>query len=99
MRDWRYSSTHCEVWNYMKIKSFLHARAAFSPEGAQMHWIGGWVGLRICLDAVKKRKALSLLTIKPRFIGLPAHSLVSTLSELSLPLVLKCAICNDEMRM
>jgi hypothetical protein len=34
-----------------------------SPHGT--HWKGGWVILRIDLDAVEKRKILPLLKIKP----------------------------------
>jgi hypothetical protein len=42
----------------MEVSSQLHALAALPPgEGAPgIHWIGGWVGPRVILDTVSKRK-------------------------------------------
>jgi hypothetical protein len=30
------------------------------------YWIGGWVGIRVCLNAMEKRKILVLPGIKPQ---------------------------------
>jgi hypothetical protein len=46
----------------MEVSGQLHAPAAL-PKGKQppgTHWIGGWVGPRAGLDAVKKGKILPL---------------------------------------
>jgi hypothetical protein len=42
----------------MEVSDQLHALAALPPkEGAPgTHWIEGWVGSRVVLDAVVKRK-------------------------------------------
>jgi len=48
----------------------------------ETHWIGGWVGPRVGLDAVARRKILSLCRETNR--GDPARSLVSMLTELLL---------------
>jgi hypothetical protein len=44
----------------------LHASAAL-PSGT--HTIGGWVGPRVGLDDVEKRKFLILLGLELRFLG------------------------------
>jgi hypothetical protein len=69
----------------------------FPPEESPIYWIGGWVSPRVGLDAVQKRKTLSFLGIKPQFLGSPTHGLVSTVTELSLFLLLKCEISNNEV--
>jgi hypothetical protein len=38
------------------------------------HWIGGWVGPRTGLDAVEKRKFLTLPRLELRLLGRPARS-------------------------
>jgi hypothetical protein len=38
------------------------------------HWIGGWVGRRVSLDNVEKRKFLTLPGLKVRPLGCPARS-------------------------
>jgi hypothetical protein len=46
----------------------------FTPRetAPRTHWIGGWVGLRIDLDDVERRKILSLPGLEP--LGRPARS-------------------------
>jgi hypothetical protein len=48
MGEWRYGSTILDL-------------GRFTPG---IHWIGGWVGRRVGLDAVKKRNILSLPGLK-----------------------------------
>jgi hypothetical protein len=38
------------------------------------HWIGGWVGLRVGVDEVEKRKFLTLPGLEFRTLGRPARS-------------------------
>jgi hypothetical protein len=38
------------------------------------HWIGVWVGPRVCLDDVEKRKILTLPELELRPLSHPAHS-------------------------
>jgi hypothetical protein len=38
------------------------------------HWIGGWVGTRAGMDAVEKRKFLTLPGLELRPLGHPLHS-------------------------
>jgi hypothetical protein len=47
------------------------------------HWIGGWVGLRACLDDVEKRKIPTLSGLELRPLGCPARS--QSLYRLSYP--------------
>jgi hypothetical protein len=54
----------------MEVNGQLYAPAAGT------HSVGGWVGLRVCLDAVKKWKILPLPEIEPR----PAIPLLYSLS-------------------
>jgi hypothetical protein len=37
----------------MEVSGQLHALVDLTPG---IHWIGGWVGLRVCLDTVEKEK-------------------------------------------
>jgi hypothetical protein len=39
-----------------------------------IHWIGGWVGPRVGLDAVEKRKFLTLPGLQLRTLRRPARS-------------------------
>jgi hypothetical protein len=39
-----------------------------------IHWIGGWVDPRACLDDVEKREFSILLRLELRPLGRPAHS-------------------------
>jgi hypothetical protein len=43
----------------MKMSRQLHVPVALPPDKIT-YFIGGWVGTRICLDAVKKRKIFAL---------------------------------------
>jgi hypothetical protein len=44
----------------MEVSGKLHALAALPPRERALgtHWIGGWVGPRVGLDAVEKRQIL-----------------------------------------
>jgi hypothetical protein len=57
----------------MEVSDQLHPLAAFIPRerAPSTHWIGGWVGPRVGLDAVEKRKILHCWESTP---GHPAHS-------------------------
>jgi hypothetical protein len=46
----------------MEVSGELHAPAALPPE--KEHWIGGRMGPRVGLDAVAKRKILTLPVIE-----------------------------------
>jgi hypothetical protein len=63
----------------------LQAPAALPPrkELPGTHWIGGWVGSRVGLDDVEKRKILTLPGFELRPLGLPARS--QSLYRLSYP--------------
>jgi len=49
--------------------------------GRSTHWTGGWVGSRICLDAMTKRKIPC--PFRKSNPGLPVRRLLTTLTELS----------------
>jgi hypothetical protein len=67
MGEWRYTSIVLDLgikWGYVVI---YMPRSLYRGETApNIHWIGGWVGPRTGLDAVKKRKISLLLGIEPR---------------------------------
>jgi hypothetical protein len=47
----------------MEVSSQLHASAAFPPPNEispSTHWIGGWMGLTASVDAMEKRKILTM---------------------------------------
>jgi hypothetical protein len=46
----------------------LHTPAALHPEetATGTHWLRGWVGSRVGLEAVEERKILPLPAIEPR---------------------------------
>jgi hypothetical protein len=49
----------------MKVSGELHAPVALPQEKAPgTHWIGGWVGASVVLDAVEKRKIPRLPAVK-----------------------------------
>jgi len=55
---------------------------------AHAHWLGGWVGLRVGLDALYKRKIIFPLPgIKTWFLSRPACSIVSIPTKLLWPLL------------
>jgi hypothetical protein len=58
----------------------------FTPReiAPRAHWIGGWVGPRVDLDAVEKGQILPLSRIKPRSSNI---HLVAISTELSRPLM------------
>jgi hypothetical protein len=46
----------------MEVSVLLHALATLPPgKVPNIHWIGGWLGLRAGLDAVARRKKSQLL--------------------------------------
>jgi hypothetical protein len=51
----------------MEVSVQLHAPAALPPDA---HWIGGWFGPRVGLDAVERRKTLHCRESNP---GRPAR--------------------------
>jgi hypothetical protein len=64
--EWRYSSAFIDLgttWN-----GHLHVPAALTPS---THWIGGWLGLRVSLDAVEKSK---ILHCRESRTGLPGRN-------------------------
>jgi hypothetical protein len=67
MGEWRYSSTILDPGTGMEVSGQLHVPAALPPVP---HWIGGWVGPRVGLDAVEKRKILPYRESNP---GRPAR--------------------------
>jgi hypothetical protein len=76
----------------IEVSGQFHAPAALPPwkEPLYTHWIGGWVGLRVDLDAVVKRKIpYSSQESNP---GRPARSLVTISAELSWLLRLKSSV-------
>jgi hypothetical protein len=58
------------------VSGQLHAPAALPPgeRATGTHWIGGWVGPRAGLDAVEKRKFLTLPGLELRPLCRPARS-------------------------
>jgi hypothetical protein len=66
----------------MEVSGQLHAPAALPLDKnvASTHWIGVWVGIRACLEAVEKRKILHCRESNPDHA---AHSLL--LYQLSYP--------------
>jgi hypothetical protein len=63
----------------------LHAPASLPP-GKQppgTHWIGGWVGLRVGLEDMEKRKFLTIPGVELQPLGRPARS--QSLYRLSYP--------------
>jgi hypothetical protein len=56
----------------MEVSGQLHASAALPPLEIThgTHWIGGWVGPRVGLDVVGKRKILLLLGLGGKRISL-----------------------------
>jgi hypothetical protein len=74
--EWRYSSTILDLstrWRW--VVSFTTPAALPRGERAPgIHWIGGYVGPRACLDVIKKRKVIPLPGIEP---GRPARRYIS----------------------
>jgi hypothetical protein len=66
MLQWRYSSTFLSLgtrWRWVVSSRLL---PLYSPaKEPQIHWIGGWVGPRIGVNAVEKWKNLALAGIEP----------------------------------
>jgi hypothetical protein len=58
---------HSQLRHYKDVSGQLHVPAT-TPQGRVPgnHWIGGWMGPRAGLDAVLRRKILSLPGIKLR---------------------------------
>jgi hypothetical protein len=67
----------------MEVSGQLHAPQTLPQEGdpSDTHWIGGWLGLRAGLDAVKMRKK-NPSSYRESNSGLPTRSPVALLSEL-----------------
>jgi hypothetical protein len=62
MRKWRYNSTILDLGaEWWLVVSFT-----LRPLYPGMHWIGGWVGPRVDLDAVEKIQIFPLLRTEPR---------------------------------
>jgi hypothetical protein len=54
--EWRYSSTHCDFGTRLRWVVGFTPRLLYPMEGAPLtHWIGGWVGPRAVLDAMKRK--------------------------------------------
>jgi hypothetical protein len=64
----------------MEVVGFMTHLLYLEERTPSTHQIGGWVGPRVSLDTVGKRKILPLPVIEPHC---PAHSLVTILTELS----------------
>jgi hypothetical protein len=71
----------------MELSGQLHAPGRFTLgiRTPGIHWIGGWVGPRVCLDAVVKRKMCFHYTCQDLNPVRPASNLVSILTELVVP--------------
>jgi hypothetical protein len=63
--EWRYSSIIPHISTRWRCVQ-LHASAVLLPEKSPpgTHWIGGWVGPKAGVDAMEKRKNLSLPEIE-----------------------------------
>jgi hypothetical protein len=73
--EWRYNSIILDIGNKCRrVISFTPSRFTRRGRAPGIHWIGGWVGPRDCLDSVEKRKiSCSCCESKP---GCPADSLL-----------------------
>jgi hypothetical protein len=64
MLEWRYSSTILDPgtrWD--EVSGQLHTIPVYPKRKApSIHWIWGWVGQRVCLDAVEETKIVLPLT-------------------------------------
>jgi hypothetical protein len=59
----------------LEVSGQLHAVAALPRVKAPgIHWIGGWVDIRVGLDDVEKRKFLTVPGLELRSLGRPARS-------------------------
>jgi hypothetical protein len=55
--EWRYISTHFWTWNWMNVVFiFMPSASLLSGKRPRDHWIGGWMGPRVDLEAVEKSK-------------------------------------------
>jgi hypothetical protein len=67
----------------MEVSGQLHTLATLPPDSlTATHWIGGWVGPRLGLDAVEKT-FIPLPQIEPRFLSCPVRSIVIIPTDLS----------------
>jgi hypothetical protein len=70
MGEWRYSSPFLILeLNGGRCSASLPCHFTFGERAQDTHWIGVWVGPRVGLDAVEKRKILHCWESNP---GLPA---------------------------
>jgi hypothetical protein len=69
----------------MESNGQLHAPATSSSgkEPPGTHWVGGWVGPRVGVHDVEKRKFLTPPGLELRLLGSPARS--QSLNQLSYP--------------
>jgi len=57
LEEWRYSSTHSlTALDGGEWSASCPGRFTPRERAPGTHWIGGWVGPRLCLDAVVRRK-------------------------------------------
>jgi hypothetical protein len=59
--DWRYSYTIIDLaLDGGGLPNSHPGRFVSGERGSVTQWVGGWVGLRVCLNAMKKRIYFSL---------------------------------------
>jgi hypothetical protein len=66
MGEWRYSSKILVLGIRWEWCASLPCRFTPGERVRATHWIGGWVGLRIGLNAIEERKILALPGIESR---------------------------------
>jgi hypothetical protein len=97
MEERSYSST-CSWPRYkMEVSGQLHALVALLPGTLGTHWLGGWVGRRADLNAVKKIE-VSCPCRESSQIPLTSSPYLDCESNIKKDVILKCGLRNSGRR-